>query len=209
MLEVSAMGGWGGRASYRRREWQAGVQTAGCARSSRQERPTTTSSTLDAARTALGRFSICWGQRESARVTWVGSVDTRETRACAPIRRPEQRRVGLHHRTSLPSNEWLPSTACAVCQYCAIHGAHPRAPVCLLRVHMGGRPSEVHHRWIRVFADASQRPIHCLRPFVARAAVTDGVTSQSLVRQAPYRCNRFTRLVDQRAGPSAKFPRRR
>lgn len=41
-------------------------------------------------------------------------MDARETRACAPIRRPKQRRVGLHHRTSLPSNEWLPSTAVQV-----------------------------------------------------------------------------------------------
>lgn len=75
-------------------------------------------------------------------MTWVGSVDARETRACAPIRRPEQRRVGLHHRTSLPSNEWLLSTACGVCHYCALHGAHPRAPVCLLRVDKNGLSSQ-------------------------------------------------------------------
>jgi hypothetical protein len=106
-------------------------------------------------------------------VTSVGSMDARETRACAPIRCPKQRRVGLHHRTSLPSNEWLPSTAVQV--------AARRVPFTAPTLALPFACSAWTTPW-RVLASVIAAP---LKAFVARAAVTDGVTAlAAIARQA-------------------------
>lgn len=70
-----------------------------------------------------------WGKQ---RVTSVGC--TRNT-AWRSHSAPQHGRVGLHHRTRVPRNEWLPSSAGRV-PFCAIlcHSQHPpclpRAAVC-------------------------------------------------------------------------------
>ena len=95
--------------------------------------PTTT---LDAARTELGLFSVCWGwQRES---------DLRGIHGCT-------RNTGLRSHSAPQAASGRPASPHESAQKrvaavdcgaggspaCAIHGAHPRAPVCLLRVNGG------------------------------------------------------------------------